>query len=460
MKTQFICGNCEYTTSKWIGRCPMCGEWNSMVEKLVEPEEKKKSLVKRQNPSREPDFVSKSTKISDISYSDRFRFSTGIGEFDRVLGGGIVEGSVVLLSGEPGIGKSTLLLQICNSVGASAGILYVSGEESAPQIKHRAERLGISSDNLSILCETNINTVANEIEVVSPKVVIIDSIQTMYDDNLSSMPGTVTQVKQSAMCMINLAKSLGVAVIIVGHVNKDGAIAGPKVLEHMVDSVLYFEGNKQLLYRIIRAAKNRFGSTNEIGVFEMGDDGLTEVPNPSEMLLSQRPHGVSGSCAVCVMEGTRPIIAEIQALVNNSPTPSPRRMTSGIDYNRSALLLAVLEKRLGLRFSTLEVYLNVTGGIQLFETASDMPAALALISSLKDVPIPEDTIVFGEIGLAGECRSVAGMELRINEAIRLGFKTIAIPMHSAKKLKTSYSNKGVEIVPIRSVYDLLKLIGL
>lgn len=460
MKTQFVCGNCEYTTTKWVGRCPMCGEWNSMVEKLIEHEEKKKSPVKRQTPSVGADFRSKSAKISEIRCSERFRFSTGIGEFDRVLGGGIVEGSVVLLSGEPGIGKSTLLLQICNSVGSNAGILYVSGEESAPQIKHRAQRLGITSENLSVLCETNINTISNEIEAVSPKVVIIDSIQTMYDDNLSSMPGTVTQVKQSAMCMINLAKNLGVAVIIVGHVNKDGAIAGPKVLEHMVDSVLYFEGNKQLLYRIIRAAKNRFGSTNEIGVFEMGESGLTEVPNPSEMLLSQRPHGVSGSCAVCVMEGTRPIIAEIQALVNSSPTPSPRRMTSGIDYNRSALLLAVLEKRLGLKFSTLEVYLNVTGGLQLYETASDMPTALALISSLKDVPIPEDLIVFGEIGLAGECRTVAGMELRVNEAIRLGFKTIAVPYRSAQKLKNTYSSKGIEIVAIRGVYDLIKLLGL
>lgn len=458
MKTQYVCSNCEYTTSKWLGKCPLCGEWNTLEEVVIEKEDKKHSPARRQTQQVGLNSASKATKVKDIKYSDCFRFSTGIGEFDRVLGGGIVEGSVVLLSGEPGIGKSTLLLQICNSVGETAGILYVSGEESAPQIKLRAERLGVFSDNLSILCESNINSIANEIEAIKPKVVIIDSIQTMYDDNLASMPGTVTQVKQSAMCLIGIAKSLGIAVIIVGHVNKDGAIAGPKVLEHMVDSVLYFEGNKQHLYRIIRAAKNRFGSTNEIGVFEMCDSGLTEVPNPSEMLLSQRPHGVSGSCAVCVMEGTRPIIAEIQALVNSSPTPSPRRMTSGIDYNRSALLLAVLEKRLGLKFSSLEVYLNVTGGLQLYETASDMATALALISSLKDVPIPEDLIVFGEIGLAGECRSVIGMELRINEAIRLGFKTIAVPSRSAQKLKKQYSN--VEIVPIRSVYDLKGLLGI
>lgn len=458
MKTQYVCDNCEYTTSKWMGRCPLCGEWNSLREREIETADSKKNRVGKATPAERQNLPPKSQKIKDIKYSDCFRFSTGIDEFDRVLGGGIVEGSVVLLSGEPGIGKSTLLLQICNSVGENASILYVSGEESAPQIKLRAERLGVSSDNLSVFCETDINAISGEIESTRPKVVIIDSIQTMYDDNLSSMPGTVTQVKQSAMCMINIAKTLGTAVIIVGHVNKDGAIAGPKVLEHMVDSVLYFEGNKQHLYRIIRAAKNRFGSTNEIGVFEMGDDGLTEVPNPSEMLLSQRPHGVSGSCAVCVLEGTRPIIAEIQALVNSSPTPSPRRMTSGIDYNRSALLLAVLEKRLGLRFSALEVYLNVTGGLQLYETASDMPTALALISSLKDVPIPEDLIVFGEIGLAGECRSVSAMELRINEAIRLGFNTIAVPAHSAENLKKRYRN--VNIVPIRSVYDLKKLLNI
>lgn len=455
MKTIFVCDNCEYSTSKWVGKCPMCGEWNTMTEKLLESEGKKRDSNTKARLSTS-NIASKALKLKDITYSDRLRFSTGIGEFDRVLGGGIVEGSVVLLSGEPGIGKSTLLLQICDSIGSNAEILYVSGEESAPQIKMRAQRLGIKTEKLMILCETNVEHIANTVEITSPKVVIIDSIQTMYDDNLSSMAGTVTQVKQSAMRMMNLAKSLGVAVIIVGHVNKDGAIAGPKVLEHMVDSVLYFEGNKQHLYRIIRAVKNRFGSTNEIGVFEMGDDGLAEVPNPSEMLLAQRPHGVSGSCAVCVMEGTRPIIAEIQALVNPSQSPAPRRMAAGADYNRSSLLLAVLEKRLGLKFSAQEVYLNVTGGLQLYETAGDMAIALALISSLKDKPIPEDLIVFGEIGLAGECRTVAGIELRINEAIRLGFKTIAIPYRSIQRLKKIYSD--VNIIAVRSVYDLLKLL--
>ena len=455
MKNVFICDNCEYTASKWSGRCPMCGEWNTIQEKVQQSDEKSKIRLPGKSNIKSAG-QGNAKKLKDIGLTDRMRFSTGIGEFDRVLGGGIVEGSVVLLSGEPGIGKSTLLLQICDAVGASASILYVSGEESAPQIKMRAERLGIGTENLLVLCETNINKITAEIEAAAPKVVIIDSIQTMYDDNLSSMPGTVTQVKQSSMAMINIAKYTGTAVIIVGHVNKDGAIAGPKVLEHMVDSVLYFEGNKQLLYRIIRAVKNRFGSTNEIGVFEMGDDGLSEVPNPSEVLLSQRPLGVSGSCAVCVMEGTRPIIAEIQALVNPSPTPSPRRMTSGIDYNRASLLLAVLDKRLGLKFSSQEVFLNVTGGLQLYETATDMAIAMALISSLKDIAVPEDLIVFGEIGLAGECRTVAGMDLRINEAIRLGFNTIAVPYHSIYRLKKTYS--GIRIVGIKGVYDLLKLL--
>lgn len=308
MKTVFVCENCEYTSAKWAGKCPMCNEWNTMKERSAPIEEKIKIKLPGKTSAKNASVVN-AQKLKDISFTDRIRFSTGIGEFDRVLGGGIVEGSVALLSGEPGIGKSTLLLQICDAIGANASILYVSGEESAPQLKMRAQRLGISTENLYVLCESNINKVSAEIETTSPKVVIIDSIQTMYDENLSSMPGTVTQVKQSAMAMINLAKYTGTAVIIVGHVNKDGAIAGPKVLEHMVDSVLYFEGNKQLLYRIIRAVKNRFGSTNEIGVFEMCDAGLLEVPNPSEVLLSQRPHGVSGSCAVCVMEGTRPIVA-------------------------------------------------------------------------------------------------------------------------------------------------------
>ncbi len=458
MKSIYICECCEYQTSKWVGKCPMCGEWNSMQEKTIDEPKAKNKLTASPRGAITGDYTKKSAKLAEISYSSRFRFKTGLGEFDRVLGGGIVEGSVVLLSGEPGIGKSTLLLQICDAVGQSAGILYVSGEESAPQIKLRAERLGVTTENISILCETDIGNIYDEIQAVSPKIVIIDSIQTMYDRNLSSMPGTVPQVKQSALTLINIAKSFGISVLIVGHVNKDGAIAGPKVLEHMVDSVLYFEGNKQHIYRIIRAVKNRFGSTNEIGVFEMGDTGLAEVPNPSEMMLSQRPHGVSGSCAVCVLEGTRPIIAEIQALVNPSPTPSPRRMTSGIDYNRSALLLAVLEKRLGVRFSNQEVYLNVTGGLQLYETACDMPTALALISSYKDTPIPEDLLIFGEIGLSGECRSVTGTEIRINEAVRLGFKTIAIPYKSAQKLKKMYPS--VEIVPIRGIFDLLKLLGL
>lgn len=462
MKTVYVCENCEYSTSKWIGKCPVCGQF-SIIETEVEEEKK---------PSKSKDSKSVSGKVAklytgmssraqslkNVEYPKHIRYSTGNGEFDRVLGGGVVEGSVVLLSGEPGIGKSTLLLQICEHVGSSNRILYVSGEESASQIKLRAGRLGVDCEDLFVLCETNINRILEETEAFQPKLVIIDSIQTIYDDDVNSMPGTVTQVKQSAMLLINKAKESGLAVLIIGHVNKDGAIAGPKVLEHMVDAVLYFEGDKQHAYRIIRAAKNRFGSTNEIGVFEMTDEGLEEIPNPSEMLLSQRPLGVSGSCAACVIEGTRPIIAEIQALVNPTVFPAPRRMTAGLDYNRVSLLLAVLEKRLGQRFSSLDVYMNVAGGLKLEEPSCDIAVALALLSSLRDAPVPDDLIAFGEIGLAGECRAVAGAELRLAEAVRLGFTKVAIPYKAVENLKKRYN--GVEIIPIRSVFDLLKILGL
>lgn len=462
MKTVYVCENCEYSTSKWIGKCPVCGQF-SIVETEVEEEKKpSKSKEGKSTGAKVAKLYSgaptRSQSLRNIEYPKHIRYSTGNGEFDRVLGGGVVEGSVVLLSGEPGIGKSTLLLQICEYVGRSNKILYVSGEESASQIKLRAGRLGVDCADLFVLCETNINRILEETDEFSPKLIIIDSIQTIYDDDVNSMPGTVTQVKQSAMLLINKAKESGLAVIIIGHVNKDGAIAGPKVLEHMVDAVLYFEGDKQHAYRIIRAAKNRFGSTNEIGVFEMTDEGLEEIPNPSEMLLSQRPLGVSGSCAACVIEGSRPIIAEIQALVNPTVFPAPRRMTAGLDYNRVSLLLAVLEKRLGQRFSSLDVYMNVAGGLRLDEPSCDIAAALALLSSLRDAPVPDELIAFGEIGLAGECRAVAGAELRLAEAVRLGFTKVAIPYKAAENLKKRYN--GIELIPIRSVFDLLKILGL
>ncbi|HAN20955.1 MAG: DNA repair protein RadA [Clostridiales bacterium GWF2_36_10] len=457
MKTNFVCTNCGNTTSKWFGKCPDCGEWNTLEEQ-VEAIQPKKGLKQKQDKSYPVIEKSRALHINEIIFSNNLRQSTGIGEFDRVLGGGLVEGSVVLISGEPGIGKSTLLLQICQSLDESVNILYVTGEESLSQIKLRAGRVGVNSKRLLILSETNINKIIPEINTVKPNLVIIDSIQTMFDDEYPSSPGSVTQVKQSAMHLINMAKESGISVILVGHVNKDGAIAGPKVLEHMVDAILYFEGDKQQAHRIIRAVKNRYGSTNEIGVFEMNDEGLKEICNPSELLMEQRPKGVSGSCAVCILEGTRPIIAEIQALSTPTAFPSPRRMSSGFDYNRTSLLLAVLEKRLGMRFSTQDIYINVAGGLRIEDTSCDAAAALALISSLKDVPVPEQLIVVGEVGLSGELRSVYGVEQRINEAARLGFVQIAVPFRVIGKLKIKHS--GVTLIPLRSVYDFLKLLGL
>ncbi len=454
MKTEFICENCGYVASKWYGKCPQCSEWNTFSEREDIPAQTSKSKKTRNNNAIVTDKP-KAVRIKEISFLEKERIGTGIGEFDRVLGGGLVSGSVVLISGEPGIGKSTLLLQICRKVGDSGKILYVTGEESSAQIKIRCRRLGVEHDEVYILSENNINNIIAEINVLQPEVVIIDSIQTMYDEDYPSSQGSVTQVRQCALRLINKAKEDNVSMLLVGHVNKEGSIAGPKVLEHMVDAVLYFEGDKQHAYRIVRAEKNRYGSTNEIGVFEMNDDGLNEIEKPSEMLLSQRPKGVPGNCPVCVMEGSRPIIAEVQCLVTQTVYPSPRRMSSGIDYNRTALLLAVLEKRLGMRFSTQDVYVNVAAGMRLLEPACDTACALAMISTYKNTPIPDDLIVFGEIGLAGECRSVTNTIQRVNEAVRLGFRKIAIPYRS---LKSVSHIKDVEIIPLRSVFDLIKLI--
>ncbi len=455
MKLEYICNNCGYVASKWYGRCPQCSEWNTFSER-EEPDVVIASKTKKARPNNSSVTANpKSSRIKDISFSEKERSSTGIGEFDRVLGGGIVSGSVVLLSGEPGIGKSTLLMQICRELGDHGRVLYITGEESATQIKLRCRRLGVDNDNVFILSENNIDDVITEINTIQPEVAIIDSIQTMYDDNYPSSQGSVTQVRQCALRLIGKAKEDGISMLLVGHVNKDGAIAGPKVLEHMVDAVLYFEGDKQHAYRIVRAEKNRFGSTNEIGVFEMGDEGLTEIEKPSEMLLSQRPKGVPGNCPVCVIEGSRPIIAEVQCLATATVYPSPRRMSSGIDYNRTALLLAVLEKRLGMKFSTQDVYVNVAAGMRLLEPACDAACALAMISTYKNMPIPEDLIVFGEIGLAGECRSVTNTSQRVNEAIRLGFTKIAVPYRSVKTITPA---NGVNVIPIRSVFDLAKLL--
>ncbi|MBE6576793.1 MAG: DNA repair protein RadA [Ruminococcaceae bacterium] len=453
IKTVYICSECEYESPKWLGKCPRCASWNSFVEDVVQKEtiapsaQKRTSLIGSGN--------NKASRFGELSTPEYIRSSTGLDELDRVLGGGLVKGSVVLLSGEPGIGKSTLLLQICDRLGDSRSVLYVSGEESSGQLKLRAERLRVSGDNLYILTETNIENILAEAEKIKPDVIIADSVQTMYSDKINSAAGSITNVKEVAMAFISKAKNDGTSVILVGHINKEGSIAGPKVLEHMVDAVLTFEGDKKQIYRIIRANKNRYGSTNEIGVFEMTDTGLCEVSNPSEMLLADRPTDTSGNCAVCTMEGTRPIVAEIQALVTPTSFPAPRRTSNGIDYNRTYLILAVLEKRLGLRFSSNDVYLNVIGGLQINEPASDLGIALALISSLTDTVIPDSLIAIGELGLAGECRGVANVELRVKEAARLGFNKALIPAHN---LKSTQKIDGIEVIPVKNVYDILRLL--
>ncbi len=447
-KKVYVCESCDYQSPKWMGQCPSCKKWNTFVEETYQPV----SVAKNQRTSVISD-MSEPVLFGEMEMPKYIRVKTGTSELDRVLGGGIVKGSVVLLAGEPGIGKSTLLMQICSQL--SERVLYVSGEESKGQLKLRGERLEINGEGVYFLTETNVDSVLNHAEKLKPEIVIIDSIQTMFDPNCTSIPGSINQVKECAVKLIAKAKSQGISIILVGHVNKEGIVAGPKILEHMVDAVLYFEGERIQSYRIIRAIKNRFGSTNEIGVFEMSDKGLVEVPNPSEMLLSGRPVGVSGSCAVCVMEGSRPIIAEVQALVTPTTFPAPRRTSNGVDYNRLCLLLAVLEKRLGLKFSQCDIYLNVVSGLRLDEPSVDLAVALALISSMKDIPIPQNVIAMGEIGLAGEVRTITNLQKRINESYRLGFDTIAIPEKSMdEKIKIP---SGVSLIPIEAVYDALSL---
>ncbi len=448
----YVCCECGAESPKWNGRCPACGAWNSLEEVSSVPV----ARTAGQKSRRGVNLTDKIVSLNDAESScDEVRYKTGVSELDRVLGGGLVKGSIVLLGGEPGIGKSTLLLQICQYMCQERDILYVSGEESVRQIKLRAQRLGVTSGNLYLLAESDAESICETIVKNKPDIVIIDSIQTMSIPTISSTPGSITQVRECTGLFMRTAKSEEIPFFIVGHVNKDGAIAGPKVMEHIVDAVLYFEGEKNLSYRILRAAKNRFGSTNEIGVFEMSDNGLHEVANPSQALLSGRPTCVSGCCVACAMEGSRPILAEIQALVTKSSLQSPRRVCAGLDYNRVWLILAVLEKRMGYYFGSLDVYVNIVGGLKIFETAADLPVAMALYSSLKDDPIDEKTIAFGEVGLGGEIRSVSHLEQRIQEACRLGFERCIVPKHSLKGIRPRPDIEIVGVANLRQAFDLI-----
>ncbi len=448
IKSAYICSECGYSSPKWYGKCPGCGEWNTMNEEIVE----KRSASTQ--TSRSVSAHSKPVSINEIDADDEQRYKTGSTELDRVLGGGIVKGSLVLLGGDPGIGKSTILLQICEKLGQALNILYVSGEESKRQLKLRAERLDVNNANISIMTETDIEIIIEQIKSDKPDIVMIDSIQTMNLSSLNSSPGSVTQVRECTNALMYTAKGMDIPIMVVGHVNKEGSIAGPKVLEHIVDTVLYFEGDRQMSYRILRAVKNRFGSTNEIGVFQMTDKGLSEVENPSMMLISGRPHNVSGTCVACTIEGSRPILAEIQALVTNSGYGNPRRMATGYDYNRLALIIAVLEKRAGYYFSNSDTYINVVGGLRLDEPAVDLSVAMSLISSLKDEAIPENVLAFGEIGLGGEIRSVANAQARVNEASRLGFTKIILPYHNLNNV-TSETATLYGVKNVRQAYEAM-----
>ena len=451
-KSVYVCSNCGYETPKWLGKCPECNEWATLEETV-----KEMLTVSGIKQSAKALKSVTSFSLKDIQPDNEIRYKTGMKELDRVLGGGIVKGSLVLLSGDPGIGKSTLLLQICSYLGKKLKILYVSGEESYSQIKLRADRLKVTTDNLFILCETDVQAICEHIKSTEPDIVIVDSIQTMNCTELNSSPGCVTQVRESSNMFMRTAKSLSIPVIMVGHVNKDGNIAGPKVLEHIVDAVLYFEGERNLSFRILRAVKNRFGSTNEIGVFEMMERGLYEVENPSEMLISGRPKNTPGSCVACVMEGTRPLLAEIQGLVTSTGFGNPRRISNGFDYNRFAMLIAVLEKRGGYYFNNMDAYINIVGGMKLDEPALDLTIAMALVSSLKDYALRDDVLAFGEIGLAGEIRGVSHCEQRIKEASRLGFNKCIIPKSNFKSISASIK-KDIEIIGVRTIREAFEAI--
>ena len=446
MKTVFYCSQCGNESPKWQGRCAACGAWNTLVEHIEKPTVPGRAKSAPVGLSRTPQ------KLADVHSDDEIRFSTGMGELNRVLGGGAVVGSLVLVGGAPGIGKSTLLLQICKSLCNDRKVLYISGEESEKQLKMRAERIGTKSDDLYVLSETRLSDIIAAVEAINPDVLIIDSVQTLYREENDSAPGSVSQVKDCTMTLMQLSKSDGITVFVVGHINKDGAIAGPKVLEHMVDCVLYFEGDPNSSYRLLRAAKNRFGSTNEIGVFEMADIGLVEVPNPSQMLLEGRPEGASGTCVACVMEGTRPVLAEVQALVCKTSFNVPRRTADGFDFNRSALLLAVAEKRCGMKLSAFDAYINVIGGLSLDEPGADLPVVLAIASSYRDTVIPSDLVAIGEVGLTGEIRSVSNMNQRLGEVARLGFKACIIPRNGSDKVEIP---DGLTVYRVRNLQEAI-----
>lgn len=458
-KSVYVCNQCGYESSKWYGKCPSCGEWNTLEKQVREtaaPSPAASGIRRGGAPSVTLAASDLPTSIRDISTKDEPRYSTGMGELDRVLGGGIVKGSLILLGGDPGIGKSTILLQICEYMGRDLKILYVSGEESRRQLKLRALRLGVNSENLFVLAETDVERVIENIRVMKPDIVMIDSIQTMMMKELSSSPGSVVQVRECTNAIMRNIKALEIPTVLVGHVNKDGAIAGPKVLEHIVDAVLYFEGDRNLSYRILRAVKNRYGSTNEIGVFDMQDNGLSEVENPSMMMLSGRPVNVSGTCVACTIEGTRPILAEVQGLAASSGFGNPRRMATGFDISRMNLIIAVLEKRSGYFFANMDTYINIVGGLKLYEPAADLAVAIALVSSLKDVCVGEDVIAFGEIGLAGELRAVNHAEARIREAARLGFSKCIMPYHNLQSLNGSPQDYGIQLYGVKTIRQAIE----
>ena len=440
-KTVFYCQSCGYESAKWMGQCPGCHEWNTFVE---EPKAvSAKGGSKRRIGTNEP------VPVKRVSTKDDPRVSTGIGEFDRVLGGGIVKGSLILVGGDPGIGKSTLLLQMCANLSRGGHkVLYISGEESLQQIKMRADRIGEGGDELLLLCETDLDVLDAQIEKIKPEMVIVDSIQTMYSENVTSAPGSVSQVREATATFLKISKSLGISLFLVGHVTKEGAVAGPRVLEHMVDTVLYFEGDNHASYRILRAAKNRFGSTNEIGVFEMHSEGLAEVPNPSEYMLSGKPEDATGAIVTCAVEGTRPILLEIQALASRTSFGYPRRTSTGVDYNRVNLLIAVIEKRLGIDFSSMDAYVNIAGGIRMNEPSADLAVVLALISSCKDIVIGNEVAAFGEVGLSGEVRGVSQAAVRVQEAKKLGFEKMILPKSNLKDIKNV---EGIKIVGVENL---------